>query len=276
MCKHQLIQCQKEGHPDSHNISTVFRLFTIHSTGRQTIPTTEAGQHPISGDTSKHTSCVIAMLITIPSTWCSQASPHLLGSLSWHLPDNLMSHSFITAPANICKHQAIAARVFLLSLVEVNPPRPFDGVWESIWMYYEFLTWLIEGLNKKIMVCKTFSINLWCHMTLDWLLLWHAAIFVVKQDLRAWALCTNPWGITLWIQMEKFSIEWLGAASVIGYAAQRWLECLLGVFFCGVFRQVHPGGDFRWGPGTLWDSPSGIKKGRGMSGIPENCDTTLR
>lgn len=60
-------------------------------------------EHPISGDTSKQTSCVIAILIIAASIHRSQAPPHLLCFLTWHLPDN-MSHLFIHLSANTPGH----------------------------------------------------------------------------------------------------------------------------------------------------------------------------
>lgn len=63
-------------------------------------------EHPISGDMSKQTSCVIAILIIVASIQCSQVPPHLLCFLTWHLPDNV-SHLFIHL--SVLTHRAAAA-----------------------------------------------------------------------------------------------------------------------------------------------------------------------
>lgn len=63
-------------------------------------------EHPISGDMSKQTSGVIAILIIVASIQRSQAPPHLLRFLTWHLPDNV-SHLFIHLSANTRGHCCI-------------------------------------------------------------------------------------------------------------------------------------------------------------------------
>lgn len=63
-------------------------------------------EHPISGDTYKQNSCVIAILIIVASIQRSKTPPHLLCFLTWHLPDNV-SHLFIHLSANTPGHCCI-------------------------------------------------------------------------------------------------------------------------------------------------------------------------
>lgn len=85
-------------HWKSHCLQCVFAI--CNSQHWQTDNTNNRrGEHPISGDMYKHTSCLIAILIIIASIAHSQAPPHLLWCLTWHLPDNV-SHLFIHCSAN--------------------------------------------------------------------------------------------------------------------------------------------------------------------------------
>lgn len=110
-------------------------------------------EHPISsGDMSKQTSCVIAILIIVASIQRSQAPPHLLCFLTWQLPDNV---SHLVIHISVLTHRATAA--FL-------PPH-------SLWWYpVSLLLFLLQCYHSAEMqtVCpqKAQKHDMFAHTTL--------------------------------------------------------------------------------------------------------------
>lgn len=103
MCPHLLILWHKHHKCfQNHCFLCVYPICLSHHWHTDN-PNNTSGEHPVRGDMSKHTSCVIAILIIIASIQRSQALPHLLCLLTWHLPDN-GSHLFIHLSANTPGH----------------------------------------------------------------------------------------------------------------------------------------------------------------------------